>query len=139
MRLHRAYIAAMREGDKDRAPGVSSLANEEPLVVVKSCVDIVREVIGENGGDGCYSVVGEGETSLCRGRCGSVSQRTFGTEDGYIGCGRDTWGCRRSEVFALRGGDENIVGVNGNVFVEWGEEESVEDFLGDLGRSGRHG
>ena len=36
---------ALRGGDKDRATGVSALANEEPLVVVKAGVDIVGEVI----------------------------------------------------------------------------------------------
>ena len=57
------------------------MANEEPLVVVKSCVDIVREVIGENGSDGCYSVVGERETPLCCGGRGGVGKGMFGTED----------------------------------------------------------
>ena len=47
-------------GDKDRATGVSSLTNEEPLVVVKACVDIVWEVVGEDCGDSRYSVVREG-------------------------------------------------------------------------------
>ena len=44
-----------------------------------------------------------------------------------------------SKVFVARRGDENVIGIHGNIFVERGEEESVEDFLGDLGRSGRHG
>jgi hypothetical protein len=118
---------------------MSSLANEEPLVVVKACIDIVWEVIGEDCGDGRYSVVREGETSLCRGRRGSVRQRTFGVEDGYIGHDRGIGSHRGSEVFASRGSDEDVVGVNGNVLVERGKEESIEDFLGDLGRSGRHG
>ena len=126
-------------GDKDRATGVSSLTNEEPLVAVKSCVDIVREVVGEDCGDSCYSVIGEGETSLCRGRCGGVTQRTSGAEDGYIGYGWGIGSRRGSEVFASGGSDEDVIGVDGNVFVEWGEEESIKDFLGDAGRCGRHG
>ena len=43
--FRRAYITAMCGGDKDRAARVPSLTNEEPLVVVKACVDIVWEVI----------------------------------------------------------------------------------------------
>ena len=126
-------------GDKDRATGVSSLTNEEPLVVVESGIDIVREVVGEDCGDSRYSVVGEGETPLCRGRCGSVRQRTSGAEDGYIGCGWGIGGHWGSEVFASGGSDEDVVGVDGNVLVERGKEKGVENFLGDLGGSGRHG
>ena len=126
-------------GDKDRATRVSSLTNEEPLVVVKSSVDIVWKVVGEDCGDSRYSVVGERETSLCRGGCGSVRQRTSGAEDGYIGCGRGIGGHRGSEVFASGGSDEDVVGVDGNVLMERGKEEGVKDFLGDLGGSGRHG
>ena len=139
MRFHRADIAATCRGDKDRATRMSSLTNEEPLVVVKSCVDIVGEIIREDGGDGRYSVVREGETSLCHGRYGSVRQRSSGAEDGYIGCSRGIGGHRGSEVLASRRSDENVVGVDGNVLVERGKEEGVKDFLGDLGRSGRHG
>ena len=42
MWLGRAYVAAMRRGDKDRTVRVSSLANEEPLMVVKVGVNVVR-------------------------------------------------------------------------------------------------
>jgi hypothetical protein len=139
MRFRRAYIATVRRGDKDRATRVSSLTNEEPLVVVKSCVDVVWEIIGEDCGDSRYSVVRERETSLCRGRRGRVRQGTSGAEDGYIGCCWGIGGHRGSEIFASGGGDEDIVGVNGDIFVERGEEESVEDFLGYLRGSGRHG
>ena len=44
MWLHGVYVAVTGGRDEDCATGVSSLANEEPLVVVKACVDIVREV-----------------------------------------------------------------------------------------------
>ena len=128
----------MRGGDKDRATGVSSLTNEEPLVVMKACVDVVREVIREDRSDSRDGVVREGETSLCRGGCGSVFKRTFGAEDGYI---RRDWGiCGhwRPKVFTSRGGDKDVVGVNGDILVEWSKEESVEDFLSDLRGSGRH-
>ena len=40
-----AYIAAVGRWDKDRATGMPSLANEEPLVVVKVGIDIMGEVI----------------------------------------------------------------------------------------------
>ena len=35
----------MRGGDKDRAMGVSSLTNEELLMVMKARVDVVGEVV----------------------------------------------------------------------------------------------
>ena len=125
--------------NKDRATRVSPLANEEPLVVVKAGVDIMGKVIREDCGDSCGSVVREREASLCCGRYGSVRQRTSGAEDGYIGRGRGVGGHRRSEVFASGGSDEDVVRVDGNVLMERGKEEGVEDFLGDLRRSGRHG
>ena len=125
-------------GNKDRATRVSSLTNEEPLVVVKACVDIVREVIRENRGDSRYSVVREGEAPLRRGRYGSVRQRTSSAEDGYIGCDWGIGGHRGSEILAARRSDKHVIGIDGDVFVKRGEEESVEDFLCDLGRSGRH-
>jgi hypothetical protein len=139
MRFRGVYVATMCGRDKDRATGVSSLANEEPLVVVKVGIDTVGEVVGEDGGDGHSGVVREGEASLCRGGRGSVRQRTFGAEDGYIGRSPGACSHRGSEVFASGGGDEDIVRVDGDILVERGEKESVEDFLGNLGRSGRHG
>ena len=129
----------MRGGDEDRAMGVLSLADEEPVVIVEACVDVVREVIREDRGNGRDGVVREGETPLRRGGCGSVRKRTFGIENGYISRGwgiHSRWG---SKVFTLRGGDKDVVGVNGDVLVEWSKEESVEDFLSNLGGSGRHG
>jgi hypothetical protein len=126
-------------GDKNRAARVPSLTNEEPLVVVKACVDIVWEVIGEDGGNGRRGVVRKGKTSLCCGGRGSVSKRALGAENRDVSCGWSCSGHWGSEVFTSGGSDEDIIGVDGNIFVERGEEESVEDFLGDLGRSGRHG
>ena len=41
----RVLITTMRGGDKDRAMGVSSLANEEPLMVMKARIDVVGEVV----------------------------------------------------------------------------------------------
>ena len=81
----------------------------------------------------------EWETPLRRGRCGSVHQRTSGAEDGYIGCGWGICGHRGSKVFASGRSDEDVVGVYGDVLVERGEEEGVENLLSDLGGSGRHG
>ena len=74
MRFCGAYIATMRGWDKDRTTRVSSLANEEPLVVVEAGVDIVREIVGKDCGDSCDGVIREGETSLCCGGCGSVCE-----------------------------------------------------------------
>jgi hypothetical protein len=129
----------MHGGDEDHATGVLSLTNEEPLVVMKAGVDIVWEVVREDCSNSRGSVVRKGEVPLRRGRYGSVHERALGAENGDIG--RD-WGSgvhRGSEVFASRGGNENIIGIDGNVFVKRGEEESVKDFLGYLRGSGRHG
>ena len=128
----------MCRGNKDRATRVSSLTNEEPLVVVKSCIDVVWEIIGEDGGDGRYSVVREREASLCRGGRGSIRQGMSGAEDGYIGCSRGIGSYRGSEILASGRSNEDVVGIDGNVLVERGKEEGVEDFLSDLGRSRRH-
>ena len=139
MRFGRAYVTAMCGGGKNRATRVLSLTNEEPLVVVKSCVDVMGEVVREDGGNSRSSVVGKGEAALRRGRYRGIHEGSSGAEDGDIG--RD-WGvgsCRGSEVFTPRGGDKDVVGVNGDVLVKRGEEESVEYFLGYAGRCGRHG
>ena len=87
MWFRRAHITAVCGGDKDRATWVSSLANEEPLVVVKVGIDIVGEVVGEDRSYGRNGMVRERETALCTGRCGSVRQRSSGIKDGYIGNG----------------------------------------------------
>ena len=115
------------------------MANEEPLVVVKACVDVMRKVVREDGGDSRDGVVWKGKASLCRGGRGSVREGTSGAEDRDVGRDGGTGGHRGSKVFATRRSDEDVVGVDGNVLVEWGEEEGVEDFLSDLGRSGGHG
>ena len=128
----------MRGGDEDRASGVSSLANEEPLVVVKTCVDIVWEVVRENCGDGRGSVVWKGKASLRCGGSGSVCERAFSAEDGDIGRGWGGGSHRGSEVLASGRGDEHVVGIDGDVLMKRGKEESVEYFLSDLGGSGRH-
>ena len=129
----------MRGGNKDRATRVSSLANEEPLVVVEACVDVVREIVGEDCGDSRGSVVWERETSLCRGGCRSVCEGAFGTEDRDVGCGRGIDGHRGSEVFASGRSHKDVVGVDGDILVKRGEKESVEYFLGYARGSGRHG
>jgi hypothetical protein len=125
-------------GNEDRASGVSSLTNEEPLMVMKAGIDIVREVIRKDHGDSRGSVVRKREAPLRRGGCGSVREGAFGTENRDVGRSPGSgvhWG---SKVFTSRRGDENIVRVDGDVLVERGEEEGVEDFLSDLGRSGGH-
>ena len=129
----------MREGNEDRATGVSSLANEEPLVVVKAGIDIVGEVVGEDCSYGRDGMVRERETALRTGRCGGVRQRSSGIEDGYISSNWGVCGHRGSEVFTSRGGYKDVVGVDSDVLVEWGKEEGVEDFLGNSRGCGRHG
>ena len=124
--------------NKDRATRVSSLANEEPLVVVEAGIDIVGEVVGEDHGDGRGGMVREGETPLCRSRYRSVYKGALGAENRDVGCDRGIGGHWGLKVFLSRGSDKHVVGVYSNVFMEWSEEKSVEDFLGDLGRSGRH-
>ena len=125
-------------GDKDRATGVSSLTNEEPLVVVKSGVDVVWEVVGEDCGDSRRGVIREGKASLCRGRCGGICEGASGAEDRNVSRAWGIGGHRGPEVFVSGRGDEDIVGVYSDVFVERGEEEGVENLLSNLGGSGRH-
>ena len=124
--------------DKDCATRVSSLANEEPLVVVEAGVDIMREVVGKNCGDSRGSVIREGEAPLRRSGCGGVYKGTFGTEDRDISCDWGVGGHWGLEIFATGGSDKDVVRVDGDVFVERGKEESVEDVLSNLGGSGRH-
>ena len=83
-------------------------------------------------------MVREGETALRRGGRGRVLEGAFCGEDGNIGRGGTRGIHRRSKVFTARGGDEDIVGVDCDVFVEWSEEKSVEDFLGYSRGSRRH-
>jgi hypothetical protein len=40
------------------------------------------------------------------------------------------------EILSMRGSDKNIIGVDGDVLVEWGKKESVKEFVGDAGGSG---
>ena len=125
--------------DENRATRVSSLTNEEPLMVVKACVDIMLEVVRKNRGNGCNSVIGERETPLCHGGSGGIRKRAFRAENRDIGgdwSGSSHWG---SEALASRGGDKDIVGVDGDVLMKWGKEKGIEDFLSYLGGSGRHG
>ena len=94
------------------------MTNEEPLVIVKARIDVVWEVVRENCGNSRGSVVRKGEVPLHRSGCGSVSERAFGTENRDVNCGWGSgvhWG---SEVFVSRRGNENIVGVDGNVFMK---------------------
>ena len=129
----------MGRRDKDRATRVSSLTNEEPLVVVEAGVDIVGEIVGKDCGDSRDGVIREGEASLRGGGYGSACEGAFGAEDRDVSRDRGISGHRGSEVFAARRGDEDIVGVDSDILVKWSEEEGVENFLSDLGRSGRHG
>ena len=138
MRFCKTHVATMCGGNEDRATGVSPLTNEEPLMVMKAGVDIVREVIRKDCGNSRGSMVRKGETPLRRGGCGSVCERAFSAKDRDIS--RD-WGIGvhwGSEVLASGRGDKNIIRVDGNVFMKRGEEESVKDLLGYLRGSGRH-
>ena len=107
-------------------------------MVVKACVDIVWEVVRENGSNGRDGVVWKGKASLCRGGRGGVFEGSFSAENRDISRSWSRGGHRGSEVFASRGSDEDVVGVNSDIFVERGKEERIKDLLSDLGRSGRH-
>ena len=115
------------------------MADEEPLMVVKAGVDIVREVIRKDCGDSRDSMVREGKTPLRRGGSRSIRKRTFCAEDGDVGRGWSGGSHRGSKVLSARGSDEDVVGVDGDIFVERGEEEGVENFLSYTGRCRRHG
>ena len=68
MRFGGLDVAAMRRQDEDCVTGVSSLANEEPLGVMESGVNVVWDVVGQDRHDGGNGVVREGKTALCCGR-----------------------------------------------------------------------
>ena len=125
-------------GDEDHATGVLSLANEEPLLVVKVRINVMQEIVRKDCGNSCDSMVRKGEAPLCRSGCGSVRERAFGAKNGDVGCNWGGHSHRGSEVLTSRGGDEDIIGVDGDILVERGEEESIKDFLSYLGGSGRH-
>ena len=110
---------------------MSSLANEEPLGVMKACVDIVGKVIGQNGCNGSDHMIRDGETSLCRSRNRGIGKGVSCTQNRDIGCGGRSHGHRGSEVFSSWGSDKNIIRVDGDILVKRREEESVEKFLGD--------
>ena len=139
MGFGRAYITAVCGRNKDRATWVSPLTNEKPLVVVKACVDVMWEVVREDRGNSRRGVVGKGEAPLRRGGYRSILKGVFGAENGDVGRGRGSGSHRGPEVFASRGGDKDVVRVNGDVLVERGEKESVKYFLGYAGGCGRHG
>jgi hypothetical protein len=138
VRLGGAYVTATCGRDKDCAARVSSLTNEEPLVVVEAGVDIVREVLGKDCGDSRDSVIREGEPPLRRGRHWGVYEGVFGAKDRDIGHDQGIGRPRGLEVFTTRRGDKDVVRVDGDIFMKRGEEKSVEDFLGDVRRSRRH-
>jgi hypothetical protein len=128
----------MHGGDKDHATGVSSLTNEEPLVVVKVSVDIMWEVIGKNCCNGSDGMIGKREISLCRSRHWFDRKGAPCAQDRDIGC-RGSINCHwGSEVFSSRGGNINVVGVDGDVVMEWGKKESIKYFLSYAGGCRRH-
>ena len=126
-------------GDEDHVAGVSSLTNEEPLVVMKACVDIVWEVVREDGGNGRGGMVWKGKASLCRGGRGGILKGAFGAENRDVSRGWSRGSHQGSEVFSTRRGDKDVIGVDGNVLVKQGEEEGVEDLLSNARGCRRHG
>ena len=128
----------MRGGDEDRATRVSSLANEEPLVVVKACIYIMREVVRKDCGDGRGGMIRKGKTPLCCGGCGSVLERALSVENGDISRGWSSGVHQGPEVFTTRRGDKDVIRINSDVLVEWGKKEGIKDFLSYLGGGRRH-
>ena len=138
MRFGGVYSVSMRRGDKDHAAGVSSLTNEEPLRVVQSGVDIMREVVRKDCRNGSNCVIGEGKTFLHCGGYWFGGKGSPCAKNGDVGRDRGAsshWG---SEILLLRRGDEDIVGVNGDIFMKGGEEESIKQLACNLGQSRRH-
>ena len=139
MWLGRLHIASMWRGDKDGTMRVSSLSYKEPLIGVESGIDIMQEVVGKDCRDGGDSVIQKRENSLRRSGDWFGRKGTSGTEDGDI-CRRGSIDSHRgSEIVSSRGGDIDVVGVNSDIVMEWGEKEGVEHFLGYAGGWRRHG
>ena len=42
----RVNVPSVLGRDKDYVPGVLTLANEEPLVVVEACINVMWEIVG---------------------------------------------------------------------------------------------
>ena len=100
MRFCRTHVTAMRRGDEDRAMRVSSLANEEPLVVVKAGIDIVGKVVRQNGSDGGDRMIRDRKTALRHGRKQHGSEGLSCAQDRDVSHGRGVSGHWGSEVFA---------------------------------------
>ena len=83
-------------------------------------------------------MVGTGKAPLRCGGSGSVHKRALGAENRDISCDWGHSSHRGSEVLVTRSSNEDVIGVDGDILVKWGEEKGVEDFLSDLGGSGRH-
>ena len=90
-------------------------------MVVEASVDIMWEVVRKDCGDSRGGVIREGEAPLRRGGCRSVCEGALGAEDRDVSCDWGVGGHRGSEVFTAGRGDEDVVGVDGDVLVEWGE------------------
>ena len=117
---------------------MSSLSDEEPLLVMKVGIDVMWEVIGEDGRNGGNSVIWKWKTPLCRGRGGNVTEGLSCAQDRDVSHNGRVGGRWWSEVFPSRGSNIDVVRIHSDVVVEWGEKEGVENFLGDARRSGRH-
>ena len=95
-------------------------------MVVKSGVNVVREVVGKDSGDGSYSMIGKREASLCRSRDWRSGERLTSSKNRHISRSGGVGGHWGSVVFSMRRGHIDIVGVNGDIVMEWSKKEGIE-------------
>ena len=115
------------------------MSHKKPLVGVEPGIDVVWQVVRKDCRDGGNSVIGKRETPLCRSGHQFGGKGASSTEDrdiGHRGSVDSHWGL---EVFPSRGGDIDVVGVNGDIVVERGKKKGVEYFLSYAGGCRRHG
>ena len=138
MLFYGAHIATVRGGDEDCAARVSSLSNEEPLVVMEVCVNVVGKVVREDCRNGGNCMIRERKTPLCCGRYWGIFQRSSRRQNRDVCRYRGISSHQGSIILSAWRGNVDVVRVDGDIVVEWGEEEGVEQFLGNARRSGRH-
>ena len=117
---------------------VSSLSYKEPLIGMEPGVDVMWEVIRKDCRDGGDSMIRERGTPLRRSGYWFGRKGTSCAQDRDISCHGSVDSPRGPEVFSSRGGDIDVIGVNGDIIMERGKKEGVKYFLSYAGGCRRH-